>query len=325
MRPRFLIALMLPAIAAAAEPHTPSAIYIVSDFWSDHGGLNYYRVIDATQEGSDAVIRYSRVAPINVYCPRLIVQSTQVHKSWRDFERMIKGNNPCAVSPNALKSAIAKFRKFGVFETQSLGITVQCGASEITLQLPDALPTDLKRLDPKIGRLWQLTSDITHLAFGNRDVFHDQTEEDDLALQRAGESMLPVIISRRYDAALAAAVGKGWKDPSFRSLLEDYRGPVSAKDAEMVKQARLRESFEFNHYVAAKYPPLAMQARIQGIVELQLKVNMATGEVLDAAAVSGHQLLVPSAIEAAREWRFAPQSVHSESLRVTLDYGMHCP
>ena len=53
------------------------------------------------------------------------------------------------------------------------------------------------------------------------------------------------------------------------------------------------------------YPPLARQARISGVVHLQ--VVIATDGTMKAMSVlSGHPLLVPAAIEAARQWTFTP-------------------
>jgi TonB family protein len=80
-----------------------------------------------------------------------------------------------------------------------------------------------------------------------------------------------------------------------------------------------------SHFVAAKYPLLAMSARIQGKVELQLTTNPVTGEVFDAVAVSGHALLRPSAIDAAKQWRFAPKSMDSKTVDVVLDFALQCP
>jgi outer membrane biosynthesis protein TonB len=51
------------------------------------------------------------------------------------------------------------------------------------------------------------------------------------------------------------------------------------------------------------YPPLARPARIQGQVVLRLTTN---GHVAtDVTVVTGHPLLVQSALENARQWKFA--------------------
>lgn len=192
---------------------------------------------------------------------------------------------------------------------------------------------DLKRLqraDPKMARLWDLASEITDQVFGPKDIFHDRTEADDLILQRAGESFVPELVSGRYDVGLAAAVNGNvgtWRSASFRSLLASYRGPVSATEASVSYVAQLlnAQAFQFSHFVAPKYPPLAMQARIQGKVELQVTLDPATGEVLGAWAVSGHAPLKRSAIDAAKQWRFTPKSIDSKTLNLTLDFALRCP
>jgi len=58
-------------------------------------------------------------------------------------------------------------------------------------------------------------------------------------------------------------------------------------------------------YVPPKYPPLAAQARIQGVVRLKILVGT-DGRVRDVQPVSGHPLLVPAAEEAVRQWVYKP-------------------
>jgi len=220
----------------------------------------------------------------------------------------------------------------GVFETISFGIVAQCGSSSISLSLPISEEWNLKRLrraHPEMARLWYLTSEITDPVFGSKDIFHDRTEADDLALQRAGEKLAPELISGRFDVGLAAAVKGGvgaWHSPSFRSLLADYRGPVSAVEsrASYVPQLVNAQAYRFSHFVAPSYPRLAMQARIKGKVELRLALEPATGKVSGAQAVSGHPLLKQSAIDAAKQWRFEPNSINSETLSLTLDFAFRC-
>src|SRR2546427_559280 len=48
------------------------------------------------------------------------------------------------------------------------------------------------------------------------------------------------------------------------------------------------------------YPPLAKQARIQGVVRLNAIINK-EGLIEQLAAVSGHPLLIPSALEAVKK------------------------
>jgi protein TonB len=62
------------------------------------------------------------------------------------------------------------------------------------------------------------------------------------------------------------------------------------------------------------YPPIAIRARIQGVVVLQVLVNE-EGAVEEVSVISGHQLLAPAAIEAVKQWRYSP----------TLLNGQHVP
>lgn len=60
------------------------------------------------------------------------------------------------------------------------------------------------------------------------------------------------------------------------------------------------------------YPPLAMQARISGYVLLRLTVGT-DGSVGNIRLVSGHPLLVPAAMEAARQYRYSTQAAPVET------------
>jgi TonB family protein len=259
----------------------------------------------------------------------MVVQSAEARVPNTSPGELVKATNPCAVKPAAVSATLKKYaRTEGVFEAISFGIVAQCGASTISFGLPISQRVDLGRLSraqPDMARLWELASEITDAVFGSKDTFHDRTEADDLVLQRAGAGLVPELISGRYDIGLAKAV-KGnvgtWRSPSFRSLLASYRGPVT--DASDVPELVSARAYEFSHFVTPKYPRLAMLARIQGKVELELTLDPVTGEVLDASAVSGHPLLKPSAIEAAKQWRLAPQSIQSESLNLTLDFALRC-
>jgi TonB family protein len=65
------------------------------------------------------------------------------------------------------------------------------------------------------------------------------------------------------------------------------------------------------------YPPLAVQARIQGDVQLMATVG-ADGSVLRLQALNGHPLLVPAAMEAARQWQFHPATRNGQPVESTV-------
>lgn len=331
---RLLIAALIAVVAGRGADTSPlSKLYVVSAFFSDNGPAFYYRVLDVKADGQNSIVRYSRVATVNLYCPRMIVQNVEAKLPHSPSE-LVRSSNPCTVKPNDLDAAVKKYtRSEGVFEAISFGLVAQCGASEVVLRLPISQKVDLDRLrraNPAMAGLWDLASAIADSAFGANDIFHDRTDAEDLTLQRSGERVVPELISGEYDAGLVAAVRANvgsWKTPRFRDLLASYRGVVTAEEAKAGYAPKLLDAstYQFSHFIVPKYPPLAMQARIQGKVELRLVSEPVTGQVLNVEAVSGHPLLKPSAIDAAKQWRFKPNSIPSQEVSLTLEYALQCP
>jgi protein TonB len=63
------------------------------------------------------------------------------------------------------------------------------------------------------------------------------------------------------------------------------------------------------------YPPLAKQARIQGVVRLNAVIGK-DGTIQNLTAASGHPLLVPAALEAVRQWLYKPTLLNGEPVEV---------
>jgi periplasmic protein TonB len=63
------------------------------------------------------------------------------------------------------------------------------------------------------------------------------------------------------------------------------------------------------------YPPLARQARIQGSVMLHALISR-DGRIENLQLISGHPLLVQSAIDAVKQWRYRPYLLNNEPVEV---------
>jgi TonB family protein len=63
------------------------------------------------------------------------------------------------------------------------------------------------------------------------------------------------------------------------------------------------------------YPPLALQARISGVVHLNAIIGK-DGTVENLTVASGHPLLVPSALEAVKQWIYAPTLLNGQAVEV---------
>jgi periplasmic protein TonB len=69
------------------------------------------------------------------------------------------------------------------------------------------------------------------------------------------------------------------------------------------------------HRIEPTYPPLARAARVQGEVVLTAIIST-TGEIQNLQLVSGHPMLVPSAIAAVRQWRYKPYLLNGQPVEV---------
>ena len=67
--------------------------------------------------------------------------------------------------------------------------------------------------------------------------------------------------------------------------------------------------------VPPTYPPLARQARIQGVVVLQAQISK-EGNIENLQLISGHPMLAPAAIEAVKQWKYKPYLLNGEPVEV---------
>jgi len=63
------------------------------------------------------------------------------------------------------------------------------------------------------------------------------------------------------------------------------------------------------------YPPLAKQARIQGVVILEAVIGK-DGSVYEVHVISGHPLLQQAAIDAVWQWKYKPTMLNGEAVEV---------
>ncbi len=70
--------------------------------------------------------------------------------------------------------------------------------------------------------------------------------------------------------------------------------------------------------VQPAYPPLARQARIQGVVQLRAIISK-TGAIENLMVIGGHPMLVKAAIDAVRQWRYRPYLLNDEPLEIETE------
>jgi periplasmic protein TonB len=69
------------------------------------------------------------------------------------------------------------------------------------------------------------------------------------------------------------------------------------------------------HEVKPSYPPIAKAARVQGQVVLQATISK-NGQIENLRVVSGHPMLVQSALDAVKQWRYKPYMLNGDPVEV---------
>ncbi len=96
-------------------------------------------------------------------------------------------------------------------------------------------------------------------------------------------------------------------------LAPKEKGPkVPIRVGGRVKEPRLISRIE------PRYPPLALQTHLQGTVIVDAIIDE-HGDVTEVKVVSGPPLLIPSALEAVRHWKYQPTFLNDEPIPVQLN------
>jgi protein TonB len=96
--------------------------------------------------------------------------------------------------------------------------------------------------------------------------------------------------------------------------------PVKKEEPKPVAPQRIRVGGNVQQAMLIRqpkpvYPPLAKQARIQGTVRLNAIIGR-DGTIQNLQVASGHPLLVPSALEAVKQWVYKPTLLNGEPVEV---------
>ncbi len=91
-----------------------------------------------------------------------------------------------------------------------------------------------------------------------------------------------------------------------------------------VRQGGVVQPAKLLHRVEPTYPPLAAQAHVSGTVRLHANVGK-DGSVREVEALSGHALLLRSAMNAVKQWRYSPALLngHPVEMDTTIDVEFH--
>jgi protein TonB len=101
--------------------------------------------------------------------------------------------------------------------------------------------------------------------------------------------------------------------------------PVKKEEAKVTQRIRVGGNVQQAKLIRQPkpvYPPLAKQARIQGVVKLNAIISK-DGTIQNLTVMSGHPLLVPSAMEAVKQWVYAPTLLNGEPVEVVTQIDVN--
>ena len=334
--PFSLLLVLLGSGAAGAlygkDAELPNAFYIVSMVTSDASPFWYHYVLDVKPDGHDSIVRYIRIAPMDSMCAEATtVEVATARLAGVSPSDLISPNDLCAIDAASINRELQRqVRTAAIDDSVRFGIVASCGSRTVVVHLPFPEQVKLERLRktaPQLARWWGLQMSVKNRAFGPGQVFYGITAEQEGHLQHDGQTVVPELVSGHFDAGLDAEClpQQPCKSLSFREELRQYVGPLGESGhAPKLIQA---DEYRFSRYVDPKYPPLAMQARIQGTVKLALSVDTHSGEVRDIKVVSGHPIFLSTVMDAVKQWRFVPEQLSDKGDRIPADlvFEWTCP
>ena len=168
----------------------------------------------------------------------------------------------------------------------------------------------------RLKRIWALgiSPALRDAAIGHLPVQAGDLIEPD-TLQRARQAVREVDehLDVRYSGA---ATNSGEREYSLQIFaVAPMVGEVSSDGPQRI---RVGGNVQATMVISASkplYPPDAKQARIQGLVRMNVIVGK-DGTVQDLQLVSGHPLLAPAALEAVRQWVYKPTLLNGNPVEV---------
>jgi TonB family protein len=194
------------------------------------------------------------------------------------------------------------------------GVTVvaDCGGRPHLLELRDEAPwvnfDTLRRRDRAVSDLWNLPGRLT------KGMLPDSAHTPTPDVENLGMTLLPEFRSPKYFPVFG---------DTLVMALKDYTGPPTQR--EPLPEVLDRDTLPLLTFVAPRYPPIAMSARMSGDVRVRVSVDTASGAVTSVEKVADQwPILSDAAIAAVRGWKFDPARALPQPVDVTVRFSLEC-
>jgi protein TonB len=165
---------------------------------------------------------------------------------------------------------------------------------------PPAPPPPVKTIIKPVARLIQSGKFIQPRAIPK-----------DVAVFKEAEIPPEVVNNTNETGVFGGIPGQGLTGGEGPALPPPPRAAAPAR----IKQGGAVTAASIRTQTQPSYPPLARQAHIQGMVVLHAIIDK-QGRVAQLEVVSGHPLLVQSAMEAVKQWRYKPTQLNGDPVEV---------
>jgi len=328
---RLLCGTLLLGVEVSKSQNTDprQSFYAVTNFFSDYLPDWYEEILEVAPQGKDVRVRVIRISAANPYCSGDLVLAVERVLPDTTMRKVAGSVDICSYAPqkvaDALKAAAPKAVE-GNEDSATMSIVAMCRGKEKVFDFPYPSEVDhkvLRRDNPRVTRLWDLTWEVRSHAFGEHFSFRDLSAAQEKEAEDLGTRFFPELVSGKFDSAFDGYTCAGQKcDTNYLAwLLRAYAGPPAKKDpssVELINSIQLHLS----KYDLPKYSPLAKQARIQGEVRLTIAPDANTGLVKDVQLVSGSPMLGNPAVEAARQWQFSPGTQSGQPVEAILKFTL---
>jgi TonB family protein len=205
-------------------------------------------------------------------------------------------------------------------QTDSRGQNGYLGA--ISLIYASAILTSRTNGDP-IGRINNVAMDKS---LANTLRAELDASNDPALLAEVGTTLVHVWLDDQGSSLIERSIELDPANPKWKEALESAKvEPIRRQNLHDLANSQAGHRVRIGAGVAAanlitkvepKYPPLALQTSISGIVELAVDID-ADGQVKSTQVVRGHPLLVSAAADAVRQWIYRPTMLNGNPVPVT--------
>jgi hypothetical protein len=324
----FSVLLLFTNVAAQNQTNTRS-FYAVTHYFSDFLPASYDEILDVSPEGRNVRIRVVRLSNANPYCPGELVRAVERVLPDLTLMQVSKKVDVCSYNEQnvstALDAAIPKYA-MDPSDSASLTIVAQCETGQKTFDFPHPSDIDekaLRKKNPRIFKLWNLSYTVSSRAFGKQFTMHDLPQATEKQYEELGTKLIPELRSGKFDAGFDSYTCGGKQcDQSFLAwLLGGYDGPPKNPDPSSVELVNA-SSLHLVKYDLPTYSPIAKMARISGEVHLKIVPDLQSRGVKDVQLISGSRILGDASVEAARQWQFAFGLSSKEPMEAVLKFTL---